>query len=190
MTTSDLLSNRCESPDEAEVGFVAATPAQSTAPQAPSAAKALAAPPGKQSSDKGLRVTCRQRRVLLRAHLLHINFLHPLCALLLAALSIAFFAIRLCTEQTVGVHYGMSVLVYLQHVPYKVCVTLGVVNTLTMCGGILGKQHRQLRSLIATARRCLALLVVYGLFSYVIVLLVRADSGQQQLLSRLVVLLC
>ena len=132
----------------------------------------------------------RQRRSLLRAHLSHITFVHPLFSLQFALLSIYFFLLRLTTMQTVGLNYGMSTLAYLTHIPFIVCVTLGMANTLQVCGAIVGKQHKHLLSLIATAHRYLTLLLVYDCLSYVLVYLIHVISGQQQLLSQLVLLLC
>ena len=132
----------------------------------------------------------RQRRAFLKAHLSHITFLHPLCALLFAATSLVFFGLRLSTEQTVGFSYEMSVLVYVNHVPYICCASMGVANTLQVCGAIIGRQHKQLLSLITATRRYLGLLAVYGLFSFIILFFVRHDNGRQQLMAQLVLLLC
>ena len=132
----------------------------------------------------------RQRRALLKAHLSHISFLHPLCSLLFAATSLGFFCLRLFTDQTVGVSYGMSLLVYVNHIPFICCVTMGVVNTLQVCGAIIGRQRQHLLTLINTSRRYLGLLAVYGMFSFVIVFLVHTFDHRQQLMAQLVLLLC
>ena len=163
-----------------------------TASSGPTKPSAAALVDHREAQHRGINNSSsdRHRRALLKAHLSHITFLYPFCSLLFAVSSLLFFALRLFTDYTVGCDYGMSVLVYLNHVPFICCTTFGVANTLQVCGAIIGRQRQHLLSLITATRRYLGLLTVVTLFSYMVVFFVRYYHGREQLMAHLMLLLC
>lgn len=136
--------------------------------------------------------TKARKRQLLYRHLNHITFLHPLLSIAVSLISIVYFVVRISTDWTLGSSYVMSVLVYLQSVPFMLACSLAVLNTLRAASAITRTQTgvKGLSNVNRAAKRCLLGLCVYAAIVCVLFILVRADNADQQLMAQLSLCLC
>ena len=132
--------------------------------------------------------TQAQRQALWRNNLKHITFVHPFCSLIVAGCVLAYYVLRLTTTHTIGTSYIMSALIYVQHQPFCIAISIGTANNLSLAAtftrtttGTTG-----LSTVIRAAKRYLMGLCVYSCFGWLLVWFIPAFPDSQQTLSILV----
>ena len=133
----------------------------------------------------------RRKRTRLIRHLRHDSFLHPACAVVLSVCSLVYFVLRLTTRLTVGDSYVLSVLIYVQHLPYMAASCLGVAGTLQLAASIARMKLANGVDAVAVTKKCLIGLCLYQCVAWtVVLLLVQSLEHQEQLHAQLFLLLC
>ena len=135
--------------------------------------------------------TQSQRQALWLKNVQHITFVHPFCSLIVGGCVLAYYVLRLSTTATIGSSYIMSALMYVQHQPFCVAITMGTANNLSLAAAFTRTTTGAtgLSTVIRAAKRYLMGLCVYSLFGWLLVWFVPAYPSSQQTLGVLVLLL-
>ena len=136
--------------------------------------------------------TAAQRRALWLRNLQHITFVHPFCSLIVGCCILAYFVLRLTSTLTIGHSYTMSVLIYVQHQPFCVAISIGTANNLKMAATFTrtATGATGLSTVIRAAKRYLLWLCVYGFFGWLLLWFMPAFPDSQQTLAVLVLIFC
>ena len=133
----------------------------------------------------------RRTRTRLIRHLQHDSFLHPSCALVLSLCSLLYFILRLATTLTIGDSYGLSAIIYLQHLPHIVASSLGVAGTLQLAASVAKLKLVNGVDVIAVTKKCLIGLCLYQFVAWILLFFLFSNLDQQvQLSVQLFLVLC
>ena len=123
-------------------------------------------------------------------NLRHICFVHPFCSLIAGSCSLAYFIMRLTTTNVIGNSYAMSALMYFQHQPFCVAISLGAANNLSMAAAFTrtATGATGLSETIRAAKRYMFGLCVYGVLGWAVVWFFPAYHDSQQELAIFVLL--
>ena len=135
--------------------------------------------------------TQAQRQALWIRNLSHITFVHPFCSLLVGSSVLTYLILRLTTAQTIGNSYILSALMYVQHQPFCVAISMGTANNLAMAASFTRTTTGAtgLSTVIRAAKRYLMGLCVYSFFGWLLLWFIPAYHSSQQTLAVLILLL-
>ena len=126
----------------------------------------------------------------LHAHSTDITLVHPFCSLVNALCLLAFLALRIWTDWTIGTSWVMAVLMYAQHIPSHIAVCANTMTRLRLASALAGS-----RSTIASFRTLLQYtkwisigVCLYAMGAWTLVLVVHGKQGSDQQLYAMLVL--
>ena len=118
----------------------------------------------------------------------HLSFCHPLCSIVLATATAAFYLVRLTTDLTLGESLGMSALCYVSHHGYYIGSCIATYHTLRLAATITRTQTGAggLSAVMRRVKVCMFSLVGYSLVAWLLLFLLPSFPQAQQTTSILV----
>ena len=127
---------------------------------------------------------------VLRTHCTDITFVHPLCSLLHSGCVLAFLALRIGTDQTVGPSWLMGGLMYAQMAPAIIALCANASTRLRVVSALLRSRADAVstRRLLLWTNRSFFAACVYATVTWLLVLFAYGKQGSQQQLYAILLL--